>query len=203
MVRERTARRHGRPRRQNRKKVAEVLELPPFPPLMWDGLYWRADFTLPWCRVAPPRNLKEERPQLVVRPDYSRSIQEVNFAAAPRPTDAQAAAVRYLLDSEKILKPLLLAEFQRWVPELAEADWSGLEGFFEAATVLIFQSSLDGVSYVGLVFRCLRYEYGYEHGAGIVLHRDRVVHFGIAEEAKDEAQALKDLRRIARTGKRP
>jgi hypothetical protein len=105
--------------------MAEVLELPPFPLLMWEGLYWQADFTLPWYRVAPPRNPKKEKTHLVLRPNYSRSIQKTDFAAAPRPTDAQASSC------------------------------IGTESFY----------------------------------------------FGMAEEAGDEAPALKDLRRIARARK--
>jgi hypothetical protein len=54
----------------------------------------------------------------------------------------------------------------------------------------------DGLAYVGLLFGCLRqWEFGYEHGAGIVLFGDRVVRFGVAEVAKDEGAALADKKR--------
>ena len=66
----------------------------------------------------------------------------------------------------------------------------------------VFHASWEDVSYVGLVFNCLKWEYGYEHGVGIVTHRDRVVHFGMAEEGEDDQLALKDLRRLARQGKK-
>lgn len=48
----------------------------------------------------------------------------------------------------------------------------------------------DGLAYVGLVFSCLQYDY--EHGAGVILHGDRVVSFGVAEEAETGEKAYID-----------
>jgi hypothetical protein len=176
--------------------MSETLLLPPFPPLQSGRWEWRADFTLPWYRVAPPTNPTQEKPQLIVRADVSRSVP--TRADVPwQPTAAQTAAFRFLLEQEARLKPVLLAEFRKSVPELDGAAWDGLEAFFELAIVLVFYPALDEVSYTGLVFHCLQWDYGYEHGVGIMLHQDRIVHFGMAEEAQDETQALKDLRRIA------
>jgi len=54
------------------------------------------------------------------------------------------------------------------------------------------------LSYVGLVFSCLQWDYGYEHGVGIVVHGDRVVCFGVAEVAEHEDEALIDLGLLSR-----
>ena len=83
---------------------------------------------------------------------------------------------------------------QNFIPLLKRAPVN----LFAIDEVLLFPPALEGVAYIGFVFYCLRYDYGYEHGVGIVTHRERVVHFGMAEEGQDEQQARKDLRRIAR-----
>lgn len=171
--------------------MSDAVKLEPFPSLSWDGLFWRTPLTIPWYPSAG-------RPELVVRPDYSRSCEPTSEETAPRPTDTQAAAFRLIVDPDSPLPRSLLPPFRRFVPELAGAEWGGVPAFFELATVLIYHASSDDVSYTGFVFNCLHRDYGYEHGIGIVAHGERVVHFGMAEEATDEAQCLKDLRAIAR-----
>jgi hypothetical protein len=59
--------------------------------------------------------------------------------------------------------------------------------------VRIFARSRDGLAYVGLVFSCSQWDHGYEHGAGIVVHGDRLIRFGVAEVAQEEDEALIDL----------
>ena len=175
--------------------MGNALRLSPFPPLTWDGLFWRASLTVPWYPSA-------ETAELIVRPDYSRSAEPVGADEAPRPTGAQAAAFAAFTDPDPPLRPALLAQFQRFVPELAAADWDAVRAFFGLATVLVFHPATDDVSYTGLVFNCLRWDAGYEHGVGVVAHKERVVYFGMAEEARDETQVLKEIRRLARRGKR-
>jgi hypothetical protein len=172
--------------------MAETRDFPRFPPLTWDGWCWRADFTVPWYPT-------EGKVDLIIRPDFSRFVESADARSAPHPTSAQAAAFQHILDPKTPLNTSFLAAFQQYVPELASADWDDVPAFFEMATVLIFHPSLDDVSYTGFVLNCLQYEYGYEHGVGIVAHRERIVHFGMAEEAQDETQALKDQQRIARS----
>jgi hypothetical protein len=171
--------------------MAEALNFPPFPPLEWDGWYWRAPLEVPWYSTA-------EKPQLIVRPNPKTATEMLDAGTAPRPTGPQEAAFRSLLDADTPLKRSMLPEFVEYVPELERPDWESVQAFFELASVLIFHPAADGVSYMGFVLNCLHYQYGYEHGVGIVTLKDRVVHFGMAEEAQDEGQALKDLRRIAR-----
>ena len=174
------------------------MDAPPFPPLFWDGLYWRSPVIIPWHPAAATT-------ELVVRPDYSRSCEPVGVEAAPRPADTQAAAYRDLMGPDSALPRALLPQFRRFVPELADSDWDGVRSFFELATALIFHPSWDDESYLGLRFNCLRWDYGYEHGVGIIAHKARVVHFGMAEEAQDEGLVLRDIRRQARArrGGRP
>jgi hypothetical protein len=175
--------------------VSEPLDLSPFPPLEWDGWEWRGAFQVPWY-VSP------ETPELVVRRDPKKVTEEISDpAAAPRPSAAQQAAFEALLQPDPPLKQPLLAEFVRYIPELERPDWESVQAFFELAHVRIFHTSVEDVAYAGFVFNCLQWDYGYEHGVGIVTHKDRVVHFGMAEEAEEEA-AMKDVRRLARAAKK-
>ena len=171
--------------------MAKAIIPSQFPPLTWDGLYWRGPIAVPWYATAEPT-------ELIVCPDYSRSCEPTDAPSAPQPTSTQLAAFQLLLDPQTPLRQSVLLLFTTHVPELAGPDWASLEAFFELADVRIFHTSYEEVSYVGLVFNCLQWDYGYEHGVGIVAHKDRIAHFGVAEEATHESQAIKDLRRTRR-----
>jgi hypothetical protein len=61
----------------------------------------------------------------------------------------------------------------------------------------VYHAAVDEVAFTGFVFGCLQWEWGYEHGFGVVAHRGRVAYFGFAEAA-DESEAIKDIRRTKR-----
>lgn len=175
-------------------QMAETLMLPPFPPLSWDGWYWRTPWQPPWYRTV-------ETPELIVHANAARSRKEMDVRAAPQPSAAQVAAFQFLLDPETPLRQSLLAQFHENVPEMADADWQGAQAFWELASVVIFRPAHEDVAYTGFVFDCLQWEYGYEHGLGIVAHKDRVVFIGMGEDGMNEAKAQSDLRRLARLRK--
>lgn len=169
-----------------------ILMIPSqFPLLTWDGLFWRGPITVPWYSTTEP-------PELIVCPDYSLSCESTDAESAPQPTNFQLAALELLLNPQTPLRQSLLPLFYTHVPELVGPDWASLEAFFALADVRIFHPSHEDVSYVGLVFRCLQWDYGYEHGIGIVAHKDRIVHFGHSQEAMYETVAIRDLRRMRR-----
>jgi hypothetical protein len=150
--------------------------------------------TIPWFKTESP-------PELVVPCDDSKFEEITRAKVGPPPSEAQVAAMRFLLAEGPAMQAALLPQFQKHVPELADEDWKAIEAFFGLACVLTFHPSTDGVSYTGFVWKCLQYDYGYEHGVGIVAHRNRVVHLGMAEEAQAVTQARKDMRRLARLRK--
>lgn len=159
------------------------LHRPPFPPLSADD-----DDQYFWCAegVRFPQ-LWSEPARLVVHTDPAG-------AGGPNPpTAGQEAAFTRLLGPCEPLWQAVLTQFRWLVPPLAGADWGGLEAFFALDDVRLLGAERDGLSYVGLVFSCIQYDYGYEHGAGVVVHADRVVWFGVAEVAGDETEALVDL----------
>ncbi len=169
----------------------ETLMLPPFPPLTWGGWDWRCPWSPPWCRT-------EETPELIVRPVTARSLKQFDARSAPQPAAEQVAAFQFLLDPETPLQHSLLLQIRENVPELADAGWPEVQSYWELATVMIFRPAHEDVAYTGFVFNCLQWDDGYEHGLGIVAHKERVVFLGMGEDGTNEAKAQSDLRRIAR-----
>lgn len=174
------------------------------PPLTWDedSCHWAGPVEVPWYRPMPstaPAGVRwhstTEPTELVVLPADSNTEGDAEAHLTP----AQLAAYTRTVPGGADLRGAILGQFRDRVPELASATWADLEAFFRLAEVRLFPAEQDGLGYVGLVFGCLRqWEFGYEHGAGIVLHGDRVIRFGVAEMANDEAAALADKKRRRR-----
>lgn len=164
--------------------MERVWEHPPWPRLTVedDGYHWTAFASVPWYRTESP-------PQLTVVPPGE---------PGDPPTLTQAAAYVGILEDRGPRRQAILGQFRRCVPQLAAAGWDELEAVFALRDVRVFPQERDGLSYVGLVFSCVQFDYGYEHGAGIVLHGDRVVRFGVAEHAEHEDEALIDLGLMSR-----
>jgi hypothetical protein len=165
------------PLAQKENFVAKALQQPPFPKLTWDEPYWRGPLRLSWYTTSEP-------PELVLSTGEMKPT---------KPTETQATAYERLLADGAAWQALLLAPFRQYVPELAHAKWAELEAFFQLNTVRLFEVDRDGLAYVGLVFHCLQWDYGYEHGVGIVLHDQRIVCFGMAEQAENATEAMIDL----------
>lgn len=169
--------------------MAKGTDENPFPALNWDGWCWRGRCALPWVRSA--RGV-----DLLVRAACSDAAERTKPAAAPQPSAEQVAAVRLLLDPASPTAAALLSTLRANVPELPSADWDAVWGVLEIADAIVFTSATDGIAYTGFLFNGM----GYEHGIGVVAHRDRVAHIGFAETA-DEAAAKNDLRRLKRASR--
>ena len=166
--------------------MERVWDQPPWPRLTVedDEFNWTGSVSVPWYRTEAP-------PSLTVVPPGE---------PGDPPTPAQAAAYIDIAADREPRRRALPGQFRRFVPQLATAGWGELEAFFALGDVRIFPAERDGLSYVGLVFSCIQWDYGYEHGVGIVLHGDWVVRFGVAEHAEHEDEALIDLGRMSRDG---
>jgi hypothetical protein len=156
----------------------DTLNLPPLERDP-DSPYWIGHVAVMWYRTEEPPRLT------VMSPDGADG-------AEARPSPAQLAAFEHLMGGGPPLRGPILEQFRRYVPELATGDWAGLEAFFRLTDVRLFPVEKGGLSYVGLVFSCLQWDGGYEHGAGIIVHGERVVHFGAADEAKTGERAYID-----------
>lgn len=175
--------------------MPKTLQHPPFPDLAWDGFTWRTPVQVPWYPPVKGKGPRPVRPELLVRIPASQLTEGMRFEAAPRPTAAQGTAWEQFLDPARSLKDALLAAMQENVPELAEAAWEDVLPFFGLSRVSLFATELESLSYIGLELFCLQWEFGYEHGVGIVAHGGRVVRFGMGDDGSDEQFAMKDLRR--------
>jgi hypothetical protein len=168
--------------------MAKASKFLPFPPLSWDGWYWRGQWDDAWCAG-------QGAVELIVNTALSTSATKTKDKEAPPPTAAQAAAFEELVAEDSPVQQVLLAAFHKYLPELEDANWDAVlalleAGSMEAGNVVVFSTALDDAAYLGFVF----YSMEYEHGVGIVTHRQRLVHVGTAEEV-DESIAEKDIRR--------
>jgi hypothetical protein len=154
----------------------------PLPPLVReeDEIYLTGQVVVPWYRTEEPSHLTV----------MNEEDDEGNRPAEPTPV--QVAAFERTVTNGADLRDPILQQFREYVPELEAADWAGLEAFFQLTDVRLLPIDKDGVGYAGLVFSCLQFTYGYEHGVGIILHGDRVIHFGVAEEAETGEKAYID-----------
>lgn len=145
-----------------------------------DDLYPTGRVEVPWYHTAGPAGLTV------------MNFEDDRGERAAEPTPAQVAAFERVVAGGVDLRGPILQQFHESVPELEAADWSGLEAFFRLTHVRLLPVEKDSLGYVGLVFSCLQFTYGYEHGVGIILHSERVVHFGVAEEAETGEKAYID-----------
>jgi hypothetical protein len=144
-----------------------------------DDYYWTGRVEIPWYRT-------EEPPHFTLMHPDDEDWNE------PRPREAQRAAFEQFITNGHTLRPILLERFHHYVPQLKNEDWSALEAFFQLTEVRLYPIDQEGLAYIGLGFCCLQWDYGYEHGVGIILHGQRIVHFGMAEEANTGEKAYID-----------
>ncbi|VTR95103.1 unnamed protein product [Gemmata massiliana] len=154
----------------------------PLPPLVReeDEIYLTGQVVVPWYRTEKPSRMTV----------MNEEDDEGKRPTAPTPV--QIAAFERTVANGAGLREPILQQFHEYVPELEAADWAGLEAFFQLTDVRLLPIEKDGIGYVGLVFSCFQFTHGYEHGVGIILHGDRIVHFGMAEEAETGEKAYID-----------
>jgi hypothetical protein len=113
----------------------------------------------------------------------------------PRPpAPEQLAAYAYLKEHQIELRDKILDAFvklfhkvrKQWLKHDPDLELPEIETVDDMKQNLLFQCfymhpyAKDGVAYTGLSFACTWDE---EHGAGVLLHKDRIVDIGQAEEA--------------------
>jgi|GEM_PF-5842855 len=163
--------------------MSDSPDVSPFPPLKWDGWTWRGKCAFDWFR-------SKQKTELLVHTVLSQAANQVPQNDAPVPTPPQATAFRCLSDPQSHAGTAILGALQEQVPDVG---WQNPGQHLELSEVHVYQVVQDDVAYTGFVFNTIEYE----HGIGVVAHRDRVVKIGNAEEAEMKV-AEKDLARINR-----
>jgi hypothetical protein len=164
-----------------------MLNLPPFPPLMLESHRWLGKEVLQaWVEYSAPDTGEEPGEVELVLPRLGR------LEPDPRPpAPEQVTAYAYFKDHEVELRDKVLAIMLKMVRD--HYDFSGLENADELPKIeslddlrtnmqiqgiLMHDYAKDGCGYIGISFMCTWDE---EHGAGVLLHRDRIVEYGTGE----------------------
>lgn len=139
--------------------------------------------------------LSPGQPVVLAFPVMGTEDQQNEQTANP-PTAPQVAAFTFLLESGKHIREVMLSTIQQYVPEWQGKASGEFAPMVELTTVILLITALDGISYVGCEWAGMEFE----HGIGILLHRDRVAFVGMAEEVGDERIARRDVRRQKNNG---
>jgi hypothetical protein len=159
------------------KKPVGTLDLPPFPPLTWDGYSWTADVVLPAWRGFQN---KDDKVRIVVSANEGHP-----------PNQSQLETYRYLFDHDKPIADVIVSAVLDKSPWLdnEEDEVDGDCRIDEPAQlcehlrlydVYVHDVVREGIAYVGFSFGC---DWETEHGLGVMMHRDRIVHWGGAMTA--------------------
>jgi hypothetical protein len=185
-----------------------TLNLPPLPPLKRDMHEWKGnDVLTAWIGyyTRDPDFDDEMNEEEKAKADGSFEFEIPRLGEDdknPRPpAPEQVAAYAYLKEHQVELRDKVLAAFVRmfhkvrkaWLKQDPDLELPEIETVDHMKTNIKFQQfymhpyAKEGYAYTGLSFACTWDE---EHGAGVLLHKDRIVDVGQAEEAfrteKDE-----------------
>jgi hypothetical protein len=186
--------------------MAEVIDVPPFPPLTWDDYSWAGEVRLPsWAgfqsRRGPYASVSDKRPS-----DGTARL-TVDAKAKALPTPEQVAAFRHLLDNETAVAEAVKLALLDYYPSEREAyldaydleesdevpevaDVAGLRSLVGLGSVHVLSLVRDGVACIGFEFGCV---WDAEHGAGVMTHRGRVIAVGQADCSFVEWMARRGL----------
>jgi hypothetical protein len=167
-----------------------VLEMPPLPRLAGDGCDWSGTVSLSSWRTVVPLQIAGEEGRL--------------------PSPSHLAAFSYLMEHERaiaaVVRRALLRDARRVTARLSPIDGvrpvkteADLRRRLRLTRVFLHDQSLAGVAYCGLTFRC---DWDDEHGAGVLLHRRRVVRAGDAQLATHPGVMKADADRHGSTSRR-
>jgi hypothetical protein len=180
-----------------------------FPPLLWDDYVWSGV-----CKLRSWRGFQRRTGDYGAADTQKTSTGLVSISIGTRvaakrslPTREQSAAFQFLIERDKVLRDLILAEVFRAYPALQTQygydTGSGrkimptikkptdLKRLIGLATVHILPVQLEGTAYTGFEFGCT---WDVEHGLGVMTHRQRIVEVGGAESAFLEWIAQDDAR---------
>ena len=190
------------------------LNVPPFPPLEWDGYFWVGEITLAsWAGFQSRGGAYGARSSKKPSDGTARLNVAVNDDELkdeddrPPPTAAQIAALQHLLDNEAtVAGAVLLALFERYpdekeayedaadeddtLPEISEPN--GLKALMGLSNVHVLHAQKGDAAYIGFEFGCV---WEREHGAGVMTHLGRVVEVGQADASFQEWIAERDSKR--------
>src|SRR5262249_18421267 len=148
------------PRQPVAKMRLSTLDLPPFPPLNWDGYSWTADVELPAWRGYQDT-------------DKVRIVVSANEGHPPN--QAQLQTYQFLLDHDKPIADVIVSKVLARSPWLdTEEDEIGYCRIDEPAqlcqhlrldAVIIHDVVREGIAYVGYSFGC---DWETEHGLGVM-----------------------------------
>lgn len=194
----------------------ETVDLPPFPPLRWDGYGWTGEVVLPsWAGFQARRgaytSVSSDEPsdgavKLQVGQNDDEELEE--------PSPEQVAAYRHLIENEAAVADAVGRALVAYYAEQDDArldaiedgnplpdvsDPAGLRSLVGLGNVHVLPVAYAGVSYVGFEFGCVWDE---EHGAGVLTHCGRVVETGQADTSFGQDVAEADARRQKRRRKK-
>jgi hypothetical protein len=123
------------------------------------------------------------------------------------PTDQQLAAINFIIENPQKIQALLFESLEIEYPKLKEVygysvdDDDSRERFpkigfldefrkvFGVGSMFVLTSQKEGFAYIGLECGCAWDE---EHGLGFLLHKDRLVKIGSADQALNSWDAFED-----------
>src|SRR5262245_28722488 len=189
------------PRRTTAVAKLKPLDMPPFPRLKWDDIYWAGKATLPaWADFWDGAD--GVSPKATVILFVSREDDE----EPTPPTPAQAEAFRELIDQGEAIRDAVLEAATRYArsvlkgyPQARERVEAHLgeplgrgeqmRRVISRPIVQVLPTELAGRAYVGFEFSAF---WDPEHGFGALTHGERVLAVDDAETATDTFAAEKD-----------
>jgi hypothetical protein len=172
-------------------KPQEGATVPPFPPLKWDGYFWRGTVCLgSWrgfqARLGAYGSESSEEPSdgtvgLCVAPPDGE--------ARTPPSPEQGRTFEHLLANDEAIRDAVLAAIFAEYPglrddygepdEMPEIEGPhGLRDLIGPGTVHLLATPKDGLTCVGFELGC---NWDEEHGLGVLTHRGRVLEVGGAD----------------------
>jgi hypothetical protein len=174
----------------------QTLNVPPFPPLRWDGHFWAGQVVLPsWAGFQSRRGAYGSVNSRAKSDGGARlTVTPANPEEKTPPRSQQVRAFRLLLDNEPAVGGSVLRAIFAAYPDLRDAygydDEEAAEIMPEIerpeqlrtliglSNVHVLNVAKGGVAYIGFEFGCTWDE---EHGLGVMTHRKRVVEVGGAD----------------------
>jgi hypothetical protein len=178
-----------------------TLNLPPFPPLELDRNDWKGkDVLSAWVGYYTrdpdfdDEMNEEEKANATAEFEFEIERLDENDTNPRPPAPEQVAAYAYLKDHQVELRDKIVAAFlkqfhevrKRWLEADPDLELPEIETVEDMKENLLFQTfymhpyAKDDVAYTGLGFACTWDE---EHGAGVLLHKGRIVDIGEGEQA--------------------
>lgn len=177
--------------------MKKTLNLPPFPPLEWDGYCWEGSVLLPaWAGFQSRQGNYEAVSSTIVSDGLTYLNIMTPDGEQTSPAPEQAEAYQYLLQQQEAVRDSILAtvfanyatwqeqygykgeEAQQFMPDIQRPEQ--LKPLIGLSTVHFFNVAKDGMAYVGWLFGCT---WDVEHGLGAMTHANRVVEVGGADAA--------------------